>query len=362
MSALFASALGMIWKSISIGRVEWILCFGFGLIALHRIARSLNVWANSVGVAAERKRLKTVSLSLQEIEESLTSGMVPETGKWVALEKLPSPWGSLIFQSLSELRSSGGALLPTLRRLRALADEHQVSLMDAKAKSAQALSQALVCSFMVPLFGAVLYVLLPGIGEHPYRWGIVCLGSLGIASLGSAWLLHLSSTARWGGLQNEQRCWVLASQCAGERFLALVRSGTPSDLAWTRSCELLIREAPALAVQWGSSVWAQPPHLSKYAAGTLAAAAHVLIDTGTSLKKAVQLSLMEGRPCTERVEAALLALRQEMRSQVDRELALLGTRALKPLFICVAPSILALLGAGVWMAWTEVAGSVNWNF
>jgi hypothetical protein len=350
--------LKSIWKSFSVGQLEWILCFGFGLIALHRIAGSLNVWANSVGVAAERKRLKTVSLSLQEIEESLTSGMVPDSGKWAALEKLPQPWGPLIFQSLTELRASGGALLPTLRRLRALAEEHQVSLMDAKAKSSQALSQAMVCSFMVPLFGGVLYFLLPGVGDHPYLWALICLGSLGIASLGSAWLLHLSSAARWGGLQNEQRCWVLASQCAGERFLALVRSGTPSDLAWTRSCELLIREAPALAVQWGSSVWAQPPVLS----GTLAAAARVLVETGTALKKAVQLSLMEGRPCTERVEAALLALRQEMRSQVDRELALLATRALKPLFICVAPSILALLGAGVWLAWTEIAGTVNWNF
>ena len=120
----------------------------------------------------------------------------------------------------------------------------------------------------------------------------------------------------------------------------------------------MIGEAPALAVQWGSSVWSQPPVLS----GAFAAAARVLIDTGTSLKKAVQLSLMEGRPCTERVEAVLFALRQEMRSQVDRELSLLGTRALKPLFICVAPSVLALLGAGVWLAWTEISGTVNWNF
>ena len=132
--------------------------------------------------------------------------------------------------------------------------------MDAKAKSSQALSQALVCSFMVPLFGGVLYFLLPGVGEHPYLWGIVCMLSLGVASLGSAWLLHMSSSARWGGLQNDQRGWVLAAQCAGERFLALVRAGTPSDLAWTRACELLIREAPALAVrEWGSSVWSPTP-------------------------------------------------------------------------------------------------------
>ena len=208
----------MFFKNLSAGQIEWIFCLGFGWIALQRMAENLNVWANSIGVAAERKRLKSVSLSLQEIEESLASGMVPGSEMWASLERLPQPWGSLIFQSLSELRSSGGALLPTLRRMRALAEEHQVSLMDAKAKSSQALSQALVCSFMVPLFGGVLYFLLPGVGEHPYLWGIVCTLSLGVASLGSAWLLHMSSSARWGGLQNDQRCWVLAAQCAGERF------------------------------------------------------------------------------------------------------------------------------------------------
>ena len=115
----------MFFNSLSFAKIEWILCFGFGWIALQRIAENLNVWANSIGVAAERRRLKSVSLSLQEIEESLSSGMVPDSDMWAALERLPQPWGSLIFQSLSELRSSGGALLPTLRRMRVLAEEHR---------------------------------------------------------------------------------------------------------------------------------------------------------------------------------------------------------------------------------------------
>jgi hypothetical protein len=271
---------------------------------------------------------------------------------------LPGLWGPLIYQSLTELRSSGGALLPTLRRLRNLADEHQISLMDAKAKASQAMAQALVCSFLVPLFGTVLYFLLPGVSDHPYRWGTACLSSMVVALLGAAWLLHLSSNARWGGLLAQQRCWVLTSQCAGERFLALVRSGTPSDLAWTRACELLISEAPSLAAQWGSSVWSQSEKIPL----SLNASARVLIETGGALKKAVQLSLMEGRPCTERVESALLALRQELRAQVDRELQLLGTRALKPLFICVAPSVMMLMGVGAWMTWVQVSAGVSWIF
>jgi hypothetical protein len=341
---------------LSMGKVAWILCIGSLLLAIHLISKDLNVWANSIGVAAERKRLKSVSALLQELEEILTSGMIPSTAKWHALQALPGVWGSLTYESLNELRKSGGALLPTLRRLRALADEHQVSLMDAKAKSSQALSQALFCAFLVPVFGSLLYVLLPGVSEHSYQWSLTCFISLLIASLGSAWLLSLSSNARWGGLGVTQRDWVLSAQCAGERFLALVRSGTPSDLAWTQACALLIREAPSLAQAWGSSIWSQP-------SGTpaqLNASARVLIETGNALKKAVQLSLMEGRPCTDRVENSLLALRQELRSQVDRELSLLGTRALKPLFVCVAPSILLLMGVGMWMTWVQVSAGLVW--
>jgi hypothetical protein len=340
------------------GKIEWILCFASGFSALVWISGDLQLWASSLGFAAQKKTLRAVSLALQEIEETLASGLVPAQEKWKTLGDLPTPWGSLAHQSLMELRSSGGALLPTLRRLRNLADDQQVTLMDAKAKSAQALSQALVCSLLVPLFGSVLYLLLPGVSDHPYRWGLCCLGALILASVGSGWLLRISSNARWGGLVVVQRPWLLAAQCAGERFLALIRAGTPSDLAWTRACELLNHEAPTLAVHWGANVWSslsiRDPDKKE-----MSGSARALVEAGTAIKKGVQLSLMEGRPCTERVEAALLGLRQELRAQVDRELALLGTRTLKPLFVCVAPAILGLLGSGMWMAWQGVAAGLS---
>jgi hypothetical protein len=68
---------------------------------------------------------------------------------------------------------------------------------------------------------------------------------------------------------------------------------------------------------------------------------------------------MEGRPCTERAEAALAALRQELRSAVERELGLLGTRALKPLFACVAPAVFLLLGFGLWLGWQQASGGAG---
>src|SRR6185312_11640334 len=188
------------------------------------------------------------------------------------------PWGALTYQSLTELRSSGAALLPTLRRLRDLAQEHEAALLDAKARSAQALSQAVLCGCLVPGFGAVLYVLLPGVGEHPYQWAIACGVAMGASMVGTALLLKFASAARWAGLNEECRSWVLSAQCSGERFLALVRSGTPADLSWTKAMELLQSRAPALALRWGASIWAESPKLPL----PKAPAASALIEFGSA--------------------------------------------------------------------------------
>jgi hypothetical protein len=106
-----------------------------------------------------------------------------------------------------------------------------------------------------------------------------------------------------------------------------------------------------LALHWGYSVFETPkkPRLS-----ASSSAASAILEAGSSMRKAIQVSLMEGRPCTERVESILLAFRQELRALIDRELGLLATRALKPLFIFVAPAIFGLLGAGVWLMWQGV--------
>jgi hypothetical protein len=338
--------------------ILWIISAFSGLFGLRLLSRDLNVWANSIGVVAERKNLRKIALQLREIEEALGTGLTPPVEKWNALSQLPAPWGALTYQSLVELRASGAALLPTLRRLRALAEEHEAALLDAKARSAQALSQAVLCAVLVPVFGSLLYVLLPGVDEHPYQWGLGCIVAMSLASIGSAFMLKLSGNARWAGLPEDCRPWILSAQCAGERFLALVRSGTPADISWTKASELLQKQAPGLALRWGASVWTEPAQLSP----PKSAAALALVDFGRVLKRGVQASVMEGRPCGDRVESALQGLRQELRSQIDRELSVLPTRALKPLFIFVAPSILGLLFFGSYLSWTQVSAGVNLAF
>jgi hypothetical protein len=336
--------------------LAWMLCLIFFVMGLRLALSGLGLRSIAPGLSKERANLRKVRFLLQEIEETLGAGLVPASERWAALEALPQPWGTLAHDSLQELRSCGGALLPTLRRLRALAQDHDAALAEARARSAQALAQAFVCALLVPVFGSALYWLLPALEPRAVAWCLACGAALALAVTGALWMLAMADRARWAGLPQQARPWILASQCAGERFLALVRSGNPADLAWARACALLKQEAPGLAARWGASVWSggsdgssQPP----------SGAARALEEAGACLRKAVQVSLMEGRPCTERVETSLAALRQDLRTQIERELSLLGTRALKPLFLCVAPALFFLMGYGLWLSWEQMGGGLG---
>jgi hypothetical protein len=337
------------WNSLTneLPRVQYFLAavsFLFGARILYREGcKDLNM---GFGIQRQRLELQKIYQRLQEIEELFGAGMVPERKHWEQLMNLPAPWGTLTHDSLQDLRASGGAVLPTLRRLKDLASHHSRVLADAKARSSQALAQAIVCALLIPVFAAVLYMLLPGVSEHPWLWIAICGVALVIAGFGSLWLLSMVQEARWAGLPRDARSWVLASQCAGERFLALIRAGIPADLAWGRAMELLSREAPSLAMAWGHSVWKSAPVPN---ASVSNGTSRLFLETGESLRRAVQVSLMEGRPCSERVEGALASLSHEIKARIEAELTLLSTRALKPLFLCVAPGVFILLGVGFFL-------------
>ena len=83
---------------------------------------------NIGAIGRERNVLvRTISI-FQEFEETLSAGLLPNPERWRVLEKLPFPWGTLASESIQELRSQGGALLPTLRRLRVFAEQHLAAL------------------------------------------------------------------------------------------------------------------------------------------------------------------------------------------------------------------------------------------
>ena len=299
-----------------------------------------------------------MSARLRDLEEALGAGVVPEPERWAALGALPEPWGSLSRQSVEELRRQGGAVLPTLRRLRHLSEHHAADLADARARSAQALAQAGVSLALIPGFSGLLRWLLPGVDGARGSWWEVTGFAFALAAVGALWMVRLAEDARWGGAPRHRRHWILASACAGERFLALLRSGVPGDLAWVQAGAFLVREAPELADAWGASVWKMEGTAED--AGDFRSAGVVpILRAGEAIRRAVQLTLLEGRPCLDRVETTLQALRQELKTQVDRELLLIGTRILKPLFLCVAPAVLGLLGFGLWLSWTEAGAGAG---
>lgn len=339
----------------------WALSFIFMFYSLQLILLDGGTWnwlSSAWGIRKEILILQKVIYLLHETQEILEAGMVPDADHWSEIRTLPDPWGGLIFSSLQELRAQGGSLLPTLKRFRSLAQEQQDTLKDARAKSGQALAQALICSFLVPVLGLILYKIMPGLDHSPWTWISACTLGFLLSAAAGIWLMKIAEEARWGGLAKSERAWVLSVLCAGERFLALVRSGVPPDLAWVQVCDFLQKNAPEVLVRWGCSLWENIPE-SQFQKKRLAQA---LLSLGSSMKKGIQVSLMEGRPCLERVETILYSLRQEIRSAIQHELSVLGVRVLKPLFLCVAPALLGLLATALFLGWCEMSGGGNGVF
>ncbi len=327
--------------------ILWILSFFCLFLACHCFWPTLRILQKTLAERQPIQLLARIETLLIEIENQLISGATIPDALWQQLQALPEPWKTLIYCSLMELRNQGAALTPTLLRLRNFTREQQVALQQARAKSSQAVFQASFFLALIPILGAALLVILPELADQQAAWGRACLGALGTSSIGSLWLLQMTQNARWAGLPHHRRLWMMASQCAGERLLALVRTGSPPDLAWFQSMESLKQICPDLALAWGLTLWQADD--SRLAASRQETAQHAILKTGAALKKAIQISLMEGHPCLSRIDMVLQSLRQSLAAHIEQELALLSTRALKPLMIWFAPSIIGLLGYGIYL-------------
>lgn len=332
----------------------------FGAIGIRGLLIEVLNRAPMISIRRERESLRRVIDSLRGLDESLAAGIVPPSARWEALAALPSPWGRLASESVQELRAAGGALRPTLKRLRELAESQDRLIAEARARASTALGQAAACALLGPGLGLVLYTIAPGVDQRPIAWAIGCAVSFLLSGVGALWMLSLAEHARWAGLPGSRRHWILAVQCAGERFLSILRSGNPADLAWSRACSLLALEAPELAAQWGHALWGSGAAGAESANSSSAAirssgAEAAMAEAGNGLRKAVHASLMDGRPCAERVEAGLDALRHDIRVRIDAELAQLPNRALKPLFVCAAPAVLGLVTFAFYLCWLQAA-------
>lgn len=298
----------------------------------------------------DRQALQRGVSLVRRLEDSLQAGTLPAAAEWRELERLPGQWGLTLAACVRESRAAGLPVLPTLARFRQFLADQDATLALARARSAQAIGQTLSCAVLVPVFAFALAVLLPGIAEARAEWLAACLIALAGTALGAAWIFRCVERARWMLLAPAEREWIMGAACAGERLLALIRAGHPPDIAWASTLEAMAGHAPALVQAWGAQVWdpAAP------AAGSPGARAQ-LLGLGPTLRQAIQVSLMEGKPCVERIEAVLRSLRAGLAACLEHELGRLPTQALKPLFVCVAPSMLGLLATGVYLCWRQLA-------
>lgn len=328
--------------------VFWILffiCLFFGLKELSSEGAPL------LRIGQELVEVTRVKNRIHAFEETLASGCLPEEEEWEELARLPVPWGSLLSESLFELRQNGASLLPTLRRYRELAASHEKSMREAKARSAQALAQSLLCIALIPILGSLLYLLVPGVEEKRLFWWSACGFALVWGGVAAAWLLRMSEQARWGGLLRAEQPWVLESLGFGERLIALLRAGQAPDVAWTGA----VRDVETrLLANWGADVWRSDSEDPKSALSLRDS----ILDLGARMRRAIQVSLLEGKPCESRLIGVVESFRIEMHSFQERELSLLPARAMKPLFLCIAPAVLGLLATAITLGFQSQSGGI----
>ncbi len=299
----------------------------------------------------QARELRSAASVLKTLGETLEGGIVPEQKDWDRLRGFPAPWGVLIATGIRDLRESGSAVLPTLKRMEETLLAQADGLMEARARTTQAFSQALTGMGLVPLFGFALYEMMPGIGSGGSGFLLLIAGGSVYASFSAVWILNLAEEARYGGLPFTQRQWLLSAPAALERMLSLVSGGLPPDLAWRKQHEELAFRDPSLASLWGAEVWQSETHDSVAGDETVSG---LVIRVGREVKKSIQLALLEGRSCLDRIESISKSHQQEVRLKIRERLEALPNRCLLPLFLFVLPPVFVLLAAALLHALREI--------
>lgn len=335
-------------------RAVWCVAAGAALWSFREcsIALAPLVRAGFSASAREQRRWRALAAQLLTLEECLRAGVAVDEARWSALSGPASGDATAAFRAslvriVFGLRERGARLLPTLGRARAMASFQAEELARAQAKSAAPRAQAGLATLALPGFAAVLAVLIPELQSDFWTWaaGVCALGTWGL--VGWLWVQHLALAAQWGGMRAAHRPWLHAAPLGAEVFLASLQAGNPPDLAWSEMMTGLRTWAPALAQRLPLGLWEEPAGDAERA-GRESELERRIVAWGRSLHQAVHVSLLEGRPCRERAELLVGVLQQEILAAVSRAVELLPTRALLPLFTCMAPALVGLL---VWSFW-----------
>jgi len=338
----------------------WFLCGFFSISGFLGLWADVSVIREKYATGQKIQVLRRVSVFLLNFQNILRSGGVPGEEMMQQLASLESPWREVIGRSIERLREGGAELTPVLLRFRSLADDASRTVQQASVRISQSLSQALIVALLIPLTGYALYQMIPGLNQQSGIW----MGMTTIASMagvgGIFWILHLSNRAAFGNLAPARADWLVIVPCAGEEFLSLIRSGHPPDIAWFTVCEGLARNPVTrpLTEYWGVRLWeqGQSEGVWRLPAGTVLES---LAECGREIRKCVQISLMEGRPCISSVESVLDLNRVQVTSRIEGGLEQLPARCMKPLFLLIAPAIFTLLFGGLALAFRSVSGGLD---
>ncbi len=279
----------------------------------------------------EVRRLDELGIEIQDVIDSLQTGQVPTVEQWSRFQVSAPPWGELLLSIVRLLQSHGASLVPALKRFRDLIVWMRDASLEAQAKTASARMQCWMFVLGAPVLAAVLAFALPSVAQDLGTWTVLSVFGTALCLLGSAWVFRLSERAAWGGLVGEERFALLRLLGSGEKLVAFVRAGHPPDLAWTLSSMESFRTAFSSKRTFAVSAVEQ-------------------------CFARVMEAVDQGKPCSESLELCLGSLRSEFQNQIKRSVDSLATETLKPLFICVMPAILGLIGSAVWIEGSRFLG------
>ena len=313
------------------------IIFGFGLFLSFRLSLILVMdFRLHRGRVSPEKYLSSFLDRLVSIRDSLKAGVFP------GIEAFDR-WGSgipveFVFpaQVIVDLRSQGAPILPSLERLIQSIGFQLETLRQCQVRSAPAKAQALLMVAMIPMLSVVLVFMFPQIQSQFVVWTLITGLSLGISAVGMFWIWKMIQKALRAGqsIENWQQIQSFISWMNSVESEVL--RGVSADLAWSHSYQRVMSSTQIMGIH--SQVWDEhKPENSDIRSAVI------------SFQKSIQLSLMEGRPCLERLSTTIFDFREKVRSQVMRELEILPTRILMPLFLTLAPAVLFLLVSALWM-------------
>ena len=316
------------------GLVVWCVSRAFG--AWWPLVRA---WVTTSAVQSEERRWRIWSERALEYEQRLKSGLALQ----IRVLDVGVDWQ----EQLVRLQERGGKLVPFLERTRTCSDSMADGWRDVRVKLAPAQAQAWALALFVPAAWVGLLVLIPELESRIWTWRAAGAAACVWAMLGFRFLSHAAQRAARGGTAKGSLIDVSSKLLWPETLLGEIACGLPPDLAWQTALRAsgVVGEAAHFWTEGGLPA-ARTGGLERLSLAALEEA-----------RRVCWFSLLEGKPCFDRIENLGEELRKDHFAAVRREIEVLQTRALLPLFVFFAPALAGLLAAALFITWESFGGT-----